>query len=373
MLLQHKSLFEDLEDSELVEGLAEVRETIDDKLRKKPEVALIRHGDNFSLVRPNSHMYISHKLGTKRPDKQFTVTIPDNYFQEEVPWLPLSGLIQYNYDESEEPFLKKGNKSWYDYAGIVEKGGLLIKSSHRIDFAWDTDLRIYLPRSADTQDIALPLVSKRSYSPNEAPRIQNVDILTDMDTIINSFSDNRIVRPQYLQSNIVPFLNGETTGLNLPTPNQKTIETGIEKFKKKTKKMPHGQLIYIACENGVFCMTLSRDDDRYYSEKNEPSMIGDIPVSVDYPLYFSNRVLGPFSYKKGKTEFSAPGFGKQPFVFTEIGRNFNPRNPPFATKTLEITDDVNRAISHFEKETLWGEYSGVLHQYVAGILNKKYL
>jgi hypothetical protein len=256
----------------------------------------------------------------------------------------------------------------------TQKAMFNLFGTHKIDFTFDNEFGFYLP-SADNTDLFLK-VGRELRDGTIEKTYDGLDVYIGNEEVGKKLKE--LVLPDYYENIITPFLNEQSTNLEMPTWKKRNLlnpfKTNkwklLDKFEKETKKLDQGDFVYVGSQNEVYLLGLARD-------YNGLAMQGTYLTSTKPMFYFSNNYLSHFSRHymerplfKGDGSFncakyrgsSAPGFQDKPFIFTQMGRTQNCKNTIFTGEPDLITGDLDEALAHF-KLTKFGEYDSVVEKY----------
>ena len=276
---------------------------------------------------------------------------------------------------------------------ITAKARAEILGTHRIDFTLDDEFGIHLPSADSHTDLYLTLANK--FGDGRVEKVfDNITIIADESLLIKRLQE--IIRSQYFEQNVVPFLEDRTTDLEMPKwISNGNLLTGLVKMiqgnsdsrkpnyvrfnmfvahdwlSNVAKNLEHGDFVYVGSKEEVYLLGVAKDDDGSLYKQ------GTYTTSTKPMLWFSNNYLGhmnkfdmqrpmfkgngPYNVARYRTS-NPPSFDEQPFIFTAMGRNQDCKNFIFTGEPDLITGDLTEALSHF-RTTDFKEFEDVIINY----------
>lgn len=252
-----------------------------------------------------------------------------------------------------------------------------VYGTHCIDFQFDKEFELFLP-SSFRNDKFLTIAYETSDGEIYTKEGSEVEVIVGDNLIKEILTE--VVRPQYFEKVIIPFLKGRCTEFNVPEWKErlfrKTTKSWIlNKFEKATKNLDHGSFVYVGSKEEVYLLSLARD------ESGNLYMQGTYTTSTKPLFYFSNNYLGFISKHDAEKPkfngngmcnvavyrtFDIPGFHGEPFVFPQMGRSQDCKNAIFTGEPEIITGDITKALEHFA-ETDFAEFADIVKIYMSQI------
>lgn len=261
--------------------------------------------------------------------------------------------------------------------GIKAKLSANVYATHRLDFTLDKEFQVYFPNTSMGTDLMFEI--RHAFSGGKITDVSGSPKITNDPFLINERL-RQIVRPQYFEQVVVPFLESRPTSIRIPgtkswkewfAAKKKQAVRSWDELLKPVKNIQQGDFLYVGSSDQVYLLgaVYSRDGlSRYYSTK--PS------------LYFARNYLGFTSqhqgtlkppppgveyYDSGKyLDWDIPGFQGKRFVFLQIGRGQDCKNSCDMWNATIITSSLEEAVEHF-KMTDFAEYGDLVVEYAKRI------
>lgn len=248
---------------------------------------------------------------------------------------------------------------------IRRKATANVYGSHRLDFEWDEEFGIWLVCS-EGRDLFLNL--EWEYSDGEIATYQPFRIAGTPIRIESILA--RLLRRNYFEKVIVPFLESSPTEFNPPPRprlkrrffwREKEKDSIHKRFEKAVARLAQGDFVYVGSKEEVYLLTLAKNDD------GKPYMQGTYTTSAKPMLFFSNGFLNFLSVYDARQGKEMPGFfncfgEKKPFIFPAIKRYQHCQHTIFTGEPELITGDKKKALEHFAT-TDFAEFADVVEKY----------
>lgn len=263
---------------------------------------------------------------------------------------------------------------------IKDMARVEILGSHKVSLQYDDELGIHLSRSENHSDVYLNLAKR--YADGHVEKCFEAIEVTHGDRFIEDRLRS-MTRPGFFETNIRPFLEGRPTGLEAPAyRTRNNIITGLPRrvMKDNNDTKPHFDSFERSEGFRWFervCEHTEEDQPVYIGSKEEVYIVpagnpdridglGKVPEKQTKILWFSNNYIGGYNPREEnmvRGDFCPPSLGKEPFVFTAIGRYQSPKNCVFNGEPEIITADMGQAMAHF-KETDFSEFKDTVQTYI---------
>lgn len=264
------------------------------------------------------------------------------------------------FSEEEFDYIRTGNKPKPKAASEVEQTKLQLDvyGTHLLQFEEDEEFGIYLPQSESfTPDIFLKLASLMC--DGSIVRYDEPILITDMGAIKERMKT--VVRPEYYESVIIPFLENRPTKFALPRMKINLAEWLSNRkgrffwknYREVVTKLSFGDFLYVGGRGEVYCLGIPKENGGLYKQ-------GTYSTSTKPILMFSNNYLNFVACHE--KDHKVPSFKGHPFIFPHIGRRQNCKNALFHGRYDVVTGDIHEALEHF-KTTDFKEFSDVIKKY----------
>jgi hypothetical protein len=360
----------DSEIASLDHVLLPVKETIEPL--QKGENILIEAGDRISLLK-----YEGAEIGSSDP-----LSIRVN---RHTSVLCLGNILM---PTSNDPYTHRDRSK-----RITKNARIEILGTHRIDFTLDEEFGIYLPSADSHTDLYLTLANE--FGDGRVEKVfDNITAVVGESAILKRLQE--ITRPQYLEQNVLPFLESRMTDLVMPgCETNQNLLAGLAKLVRRksdsrkpryarfsmfvahdwlsnvAKDLEHGDFVYVGSKEEVYLLGVAKNDAGHLF------MQGTYTTSTKPMLWFSNNYLGHMSrFDMERPKFlgsgycnaaeyrtsDPPSFDGIPFIFSTMGRSQDCKNAIFTGEPDVITGDLSEALNHF-RTTDFREFEDVVEAY----------